>query len=358
MRKNFIITTAGGLGNQIMQYGLWLYLKKKGEKAEFYLCKDNLSGCLYKGDINRIDCVSRFLGKNYKVIQKCLGKLYHILKIRTKYYSFFNYRIIDFPQWNDYKVLYEILPLLRETLQFPQDNDNRNVEIKKLMQKTDSVSVHIRRGDYQNDIRWRLILGDICDAQYYNDAIAIVRKKFNSSKFFIFSDDIQWVKENLSIPNSVYIDWNVGDISFRDMELMTYCKANIIANSTFSLCAALMNGTEAPIRIAPSKWLNNINDDLGNKYLNKDWIVIDNKKPQVSLITKGNLSKENIKNLMKQTYNDFEVISSQVIDDKRFHNGKPSGNHILQLDQNVLISIRNKLFLKKWMEKQLQEGFA
>ena len=82
-----------------------------------------------------------------------------------------------------------------------------------------------------------VIFGNICTQKYYHDAIRIITEKVNDAVFYVFSDDISWVQTHLDIPNAVYVNWNTGESSIYDMYLMSSCKYNIIANSTFSYWA-------------------------------------------------------------------------------------------------------------------------
>ena len=74
-----------------------------------------------------------------------------------------------------------------------------------------------------------------------------------SPKFYVFSDDIAWVKNNLKLKNEVFVDWNIGKDSIYDMYLMSQAKANVIANSTFSYWGAYLN-EKTRIVVYPKKW--------------------------------------------------------------------------------------------------------
>ena len=91
---------------------------------------------------------------------------------------------------------------------------------------------------------------------YYDKAISIIREKIIDPQFFVFSDDIDWARNNLSIEDAHYIDWNNGDDSIFDMYLMSQAKMNIIANSTFSFWGAYLN-KNSPLVVYPKKWFNN-----------------------------------------------------------------------------------------------------
>lgn len=116
----------------------------------------------------------------------------------------------------------------------------KNQSLLKDIQNSNSVGVHIRRGDYMTKQNL-VIFGNICTQKYYHDAIRIITEKVNDAVFYVFSDDISWVQTHLDIPNAVYVNWNTGESSIYDMYLMSSCKYNIIANSTFSYWAARLN---------------------------------------------------------------------------------------------------------------------
>lgn len=106
-----------------------------------------------------------------------------------------------------------------------------------------------------------VIFGNICTQKYYHDAIRIITEKVNDAVFYVFSDDISWVQTHLDIPNAVYVNWNTGESSIYDMYLMSSCKYNIIANSTFSYWAARLN-KKTNMVIYPSKWYNTFTPDI------------------------------------------------------------------------------------------------
>ncbi len=90
---------------------------------------------------------------------------------------------------------------------------------------------------------------------YYINAIDLISKKSGDPVLFVFSDDIPWVQENLKVPyNTHFIDWNSGDQSYEDLRLMSLCKHNIIANSSFSWWGAWLNTNDSKIVVAPAKW--------------------------------------------------------------------------------------------------------
>lgn len=130
--------------------------------------------------------------------------------------------------------------------------NKQNTAILKDICQTNSVSVHIRRGDYLNFTN----IYHICNADYYQKAMDYIAGKQKNPKFFFFSEDMEWVKQNIFCPFACeYVDINRGANSVWDMWLMKNCKHNVIANSSFSWWGAWLNENSNKIVIAPKEWL-------------------------------------------------------------------------------------------------------
>jgi len=125
------------------------------------------------------------------------------------------------------------------------------------MQDQNSVSIHIRRTDYTTPEV--IALKGRTTMEFYKQAIAHIEKNTDDPVYYMFSDDITWVKENFPMQhrNVCYIDKNISTSSIEDFYLMTQCKHNIITNSTFGWWAAYLNANPGKIIIAPKKWYNN-----------------------------------------------------------------------------------------------------
>ncbi len=126
----------------------------------------------------------------------------------------------------------------------------------KQLSQSNSVSVHVRRGDYTlaavNNFH------GFPGAAYYLKAIAAVTQRVSNPKFYVFSDDPAWVKANLQLPNdAVFMSANVTETAYHDFYLMQNCRNNIIANSSFSWWAAWLNPYPAKTIVAPQQWFNN-----------------------------------------------------------------------------------------------------
>jgi hypothetical protein len=137
---------------------------------------------------------------------------------------------------------------------FSQEAANVLEQIKS----TNSISVHIRRGDYlELEHFFRVV-----PLEFYRQAVRQILLKVNSPTFFIFSNDLEWVKDNVNfIDNAVFVDFSTskeynGFADLEEYELMKQCKHNIIGNSSFSWWAAYLNENIGKIVYTPKTWFN------------------------------------------------------------------------------------------------------
>jgi len=144
---------------------------------------------------------------------------------------------------------------IRNEFKFTKQLDLENLIWKNEILDSNSVSIHIRRGDYialkQNAAKFAQI-----PLSYYQDAMIYINQNVKSPVFFVFSDDINWVKENLKTDFPIHFveNNNTTETSSFDMQLMSFCKHNIICNSTFSWWSAWLNNNPQKIVIAPQNW--------------------------------------------------------------------------------------------------------
>jgi len=143
---------------------------------------------------------------------------------------------------------------IRTILKFKDAIVNQFYEIGKKINNENSISVHIRRGDYLAKISME-VLG-LLPIEYYQNAISLMKSKVNTAKLYFFSDDIEWVKENFNIPDAEFISGSITSNHIEDLYLMSQCHHNIIANSSFSWWGAWLNNNPDKIVIAPGKWFN------------------------------------------------------------------------------------------------------
>ena len=144
-------------------------------------------------------------------------------------------------------------------------------EILQCAKSCNSVSLHVRRGDYVSSGNLNLY-GGICTHHYYEEAIRYMCEHVQKPVFYVFSNDKSWVKDNLVIPNPVYVTHNEGKNSWQDMYLMSKCKHHIIANSTFSWWGAYLNRDKQKLVVCPPKLTNR--GDSPNLFP-EEWIKIE-----------------------------------------------------------------------------------
>ena len=169
--------------------------------------------------------------------------------------------------WQSEKYFSKSKDAIRKTYTFPQLTGTENLLAKDDILKSNSVSLHVRRGDYLKSKD----LGGVCTTEYYKKAIDYISMKIDNPKFFIFSDDILWCENNLEVEDARYINFNKGKDSYQDMHLMSLCKHNIIANSSFSWWGAWLNSNKNKIVISPKIWFKNRNIST-NDLLLEEWI--------------------------------------------------------------------------------------
>lgn len=130
----------------------------------------------------------------------------------------------------------------------------RDLDIAERIGRSESVSVHIRRTDYLPGTYDDQILEPL-GLDYYERAVSALTDSVKGSEFFIFSDDHAWAREHLRFPYPMtFVDHNTASTNYEDLRLMSLCRHNIIANSTFSWWGAWLNPKPDKIVIGPAKW--------------------------------------------------------------------------------------------------------
>lgn len=274
----YIISMGGGLGNQMFEYAFYVHLKEKYPNIEIKLDTKYAFPISHNGiELFKIFNLTphqaewkevKRLVRNYpiynnnnlfnrnitRVLRKVnrLPKTFKIQKDFTAFYEDF----LDLSEtkssyfygaFANYKYFEDIKDNIRKIYKFPYITDTTNLAYKKKIEENYSVSIHIRRGDYIKE-GIRLVPED-----FYLRAIDYFCKKDDSVRFFVFTDDKEYCKKLfIDRLNFEIIEGNTGENSFRDMQLMSLCRHNIIANSTFSFWGAFLNSHPDKIVIAPN----------------------------------------------------------------------------------------------------------
>jgi hypothetical protein len=159
--------------------------------------------------------------------------------------------------WQSEKYFLDYACIIRKDFAFKEPLDSLNEELLKKITQKNSVSLHVRRGDYVANAG----VYACCSIDYYENAVGYIAAQVKDPVFFVFSDDPDWVKANLKLEHDhVYVSHNKGTESYNDMRLMSRCDHHIIANSSFSWWGAWLNPSTDKIVIAPDTWFVNGTD--------------------------------------------------------------------------------------------------
>ena len=251
-----VVLFNAGLGNQIFTYLFCRYLQR-------HFPNDKIYGSYWMGGLQvheglEVDKVFDIKLPPNTFLTDICSKLYiGLTKLGLRQFlekhEFARWNFVFDFQWLDQKYFKELS--LKDELSFREENiDARNMALAAVIRKEESVAVHIRRGDYLSKENWNNF-GRFCTLDYYHDSISYIKSTISQPKFYFFSDDIDYAKKEFASENAVFVDFNKGKESWKDMFLMSKCKHQIIANSTFSYWAAqLATNNDNHIVIAPKKW--------------------------------------------------------------------------------------------------------
>jgi hypothetical protein len=275
--KKIIVNLDGGLGNQMFCYAF--YKKLLLDYPEKHFCLD-ISKC-YNPDFSR-NCELLHI---FKKIDAEIAERDYVKKVENRIYTTYrgkgskllncfvekinaknepkslprsvtesNYcewesknstdkwEKVDFFSgfWQDINLYKDNWEYIKSDFVFDEVLDSKNLMILDEIKSTEAVSVHVRRGLYAGVPKF-----DILTTDYYSKIINDIRANNPDSRFFFFSDDGEYVKKEYSwLDNKVIVDINRGNNSYKDMILMSGCRTNVVANSTFSLWAAFLNSNE------------------------------------------------------------------------------------------------------------------
>ena len=313
-----------GLGNQMFQYAFLKKLQHEygmkavldissgsafgqyhARKPVFLLSKFNLdlSDVSFESDASVIEKAVgvrwKFI-KGYEFVLKAIAKLldskdlFHFMQCITQrllnksgiytmqygpaplYYNCKKKDIIFYGNFLSPTFFDDIGDLIKKEFQIntPINSENR-AYLDKILD-TESVCVHIRRGDFTVP---RYAMLNVCQADYYQKAIDKMRELRGNVHFFVFSNDMEWVKDNIDFGNNVdYVEANSSSEPVEELRLMMNCKHFIIANSSFSWWAQYLSTNSEKVVIAPKyfRTVRRWNDIVSTSYRQPNWILIDN----------------------------------------------------------------------------------
>lgn len=297
MARTVRLVFSGGLGNQLFQYATYLYLKTRHKEIKVIpdLYAYRYDAYHYGFEVQKlfdvdfkkqIEATEKYRFENHRQRSEW-RRIVRLGWLKARGYRTIYDTEADCPKALD-KVLDEKSHiLLAGFFQNPSFVENISVELlnrfksgtnlgnecESILGKINgriSVSLHIRRGDYLDIPQYNVFNG----LDYYMRSVDYFRKRFDSPIFLIFSNDPEWVKDNLGLQSdSVVVTCNQGEYSYRDMLMMSRCNHNIIANSSFSWWGAWLNSNPNKIVVCPTEWFK---DKMSSFIVPESWIKIDN----------------------------------------------------------------------------------
>lgn len=279
INKKIYLRLIGGLGNQLFCYS---YARSLAEKTGRDLVIDSFTGFI-KDSYNRKSRVKSFLIK-YKTASIFDNVKFYLFKlfpnIGKQFFNYFYLKEVDPRIFQPFEIKDEInknilfiegnfqsylyfnnhSEIIKNEINLNIKTNHKITEISNKITNCNSVSIHLRRIDYDSKL----------NIQYYLDAIKIIKNKIKIPHFFIFSDDIQWCKKNFTfLEQKTFITHDSKD-EVVDLLLMTQCKHFIIANSTFSWWGAWLANFDNKTIIAPKS----IQIGVINSFYPSSWIII------------------------------------------------------------------------------------
>lgn len=175
--------------------------------------------------------------------------------------------------WQSENYFIEIRNQLLNDFTFGSDLSSETKQLAEQIKNQDAVSIHVRRGDYIS-ISQNKSIYEVCDSSYYLTAMDRIVSLNRNAVFYVFSDEPNWFKEYVNTSYKInYVTHNVGSDSYQDLYLMSLCKHNIIANSSFSWWGAWLNKNVSKVVIAPKRWFKN-NFKETKDLIPKTWIQL------------------------------------------------------------------------------------
>ena len=276
----------GGLGNQMFQYAagkaLALHLNTDLKLDDSYLKKD--PGGKYTQrhfDLDGFKMSERLISnfEFFKLDSKFTRGIRRIFKLKSNLLNengqnynadFFNStdNVIVNGYWQSEKYFLKYEEQIRKDLTIKEELLKGTEEWLAKISKVNSVSIHVRRGDYISHKHANYFHG-VCSIDYYKEAVNLIARSNSDIELFVFSDDIEWCKQNLKFEYPIF--YVETKSAYKDLYLMQNCKHNIIANSSFSWWGAWLNRNNAKIVVAPKNWFANDSINTSDLYPEK-WI--------------------------------------------------------------------------------------
>ena len=289
------INLTGGLGNQLFQYALGRYLAIR-QNAElviddsFYVDVpagvtprryelDKFTAQLRVVTDTERRYLKRYTNRYLRYLQKYIplpGRFEYVrepldqLLLEVRHY--YGDLLLD-GYWQSEEYFAGAEDMIRKDLTPKFDLSEQDECVKREMQNTTSVSLHVRRGDYVTDAHTNAWHG-VCGLDYYQDAMRLVESQIETPHYFVFSDDMEWVKSNLKIDHPcTYVAHNDETTAVNDLMLMSSCQHHVIANSSFSWWGAWLNPSQEKLVVRPKVWLKQL-PHMNDSVCPPSWVAV------------------------------------------------------------------------------------
>ena len=285
-----IVRLMGGLGNQLFQIAAGLVLARKNEDDIKYVFLDDYKLANRKFALSYLEVELRPLTnqerKTYlpkrrlrRLINEFLGLSFRRVEYQEKAHFLYDPDFLNLTGniylsgfWQSYKYFIGYEDFIKDSFSFKFKPIGKNLAVlKEIIDCPNSVSLHIRRGDYMKQDSGFHVLPN----EYYFKALSHLEREYNHLSLFIFSDDIDWVVKNFKTIHKVqYIAHNSSLEAHEDLRLMSACKHNIIANSSLSWWAAFLNTNDNKMVFSPGKW-SQTHHVREMELIPNHWIIVD-----------------------------------------------------------------------------------
>lgn len=279
----------GGLGNQMFQYAAAKSLALKhntnvlvdvtelNKDTQGLHTKREYDLHIFNSNINIASEKELNKVNQLQLLPLIIKKIFNIYYIANEEGTEYQSKFIKFPKntylngfWQSELYFIDFENEIKKDFQFIDKIIHENKTLATEISNSESVALHVRRGDYVSNSNANQFHG-LCSIDYYEQAVNIISQKFQNFKLFVFSDDIDWCKEHLKFEAPIY--YVETNSAYSDLYLMSICKHNIIANSSFSWWGAWLNNNIDKTVVAPNLWFASKEVNTSN-LIPKNWIKL------------------------------------------------------------------------------------
>lgn len=288
-----VVNMACGLANRMFQYSYYLYLNSLGYNVyvDYYtngkLAHEDVmwSGIFPHAYIRQAPkTLVLKLGGGNNLISRIRRRFFHFTTNVYQMPTAFDV-LLPHSKKDEYlmgvfqnaQMVDKIKNEIHESFTFSRLVDEHNLILENEMKASQSVAIHVRKGADYSSSHYNRYFKNTCPIEYYNNAVAYIKKHIDNPRFYVFTDNPSWVKEYFIGFDYILVEGNpiYGWGNHFDMQLMSCCKHNIISNSTYSWWGAFLNGNQNKIVILPKQWFNpeSCKESTSERLMCKNWLA-------------------------------------------------------------------------------------